>query len=234
MAARWEEFFTDSEYRHRITEIADLYPEKKSLEISYSEIEYFDFEFAEYFLNRSYKATFMAERVLEKLTPPEKRVCIHLRVKNLPKDSKIEIRDLRSKHLGKFIAIEGLVRKATEVRPKMVDAVFQCMRCQAIIKEPQDGLIFKEPLECYKEQNGCQRTAASTKFKLHNLLVEGVKCNAQSVSLRTLKNRSFAADAEKNLNLPVQNVEPIIRLKINFAMNAEPILNRSKRFPIKL
>jgi replicative DNA helicase Mcm len=168
LAGKWEEFFTDSEYRHRITEIADIYPEKKSLEINYSEIEAFDFELSEYFLDNSYKATFIAEKIIEKLTPPEKKVTIHLRVKNIPKDSKIEIRDLRSKHLGKFIAVEGLVRKATEVRPKMVDAMFKCMRCEAIIKEPQDNLIFKEPLECYKEQGGCARTAASTKFKLLN------------------------------------------------------------------
>jgi replicative DNA helicase Mcm len=170
LSAKWEEFFTDPKYRHRITEIADIYPEQKSLEINFSEIEAFDFELAEYFLDRSFKTTYIAERVIEKLTPPEKKVSIHFRVKNIPKDSKIEIRDLRSKHLGKFIAVEGLVRKATEVRPKMVDAKFKCVRCGAIIKESQDGLIFKEPLECYKEQNGCARTAASTKFKLLNEL----------------------------------------------------------------
>jgi replicative DNA helicase Mcm len=170
LVAKWEEFFTDSKYRHQITEIADFYPEKKSLEINYSEIESFDFELAEYFLNKSYKTTFIAERAIEKLTPPEKKVIIHLRVKNIPMDSRIEIRDLRSKHLGKFIAVEGLVRKATEVRPKMVDAMFKCIRCGAYIKEPQEGLIFKEPLECYKEQGGCARTAASTKFHLLNEL----------------------------------------------------------------
>jgi replicative DNA helicase Mcm len=168
ISAKWEELFTDSEYRIRISEIADLYPEKRSLEISYPEIEDYDFELAEYFLNRSFKAIYLAERVIEKLTPPESKVPIHLRIKNLPVDSKIEIRDLRSKHLGKFIALEGLVRKATEVRPKMVDAVFKCVRCTAIIKEQQDGLTFKEPLECYKEQGGCLRTAASTKFILQN------------------------------------------------------------------
>ena len=145
-----------------------MYPEKKSIEISYHDIEGFDFELAEYFLSKSYKASFIAEKVIEKLTPPEKRVGLHFRVKGLPIDSKIEIRDLRSKHLGRFIAVEGLVRKATEVRPKMVDAVFQCVRCGGIIKESQDGLVFKEPLECYKEQGGCARTAASTKFKLLN------------------------------------------------------------------
>jgi replicative DNA helicase Mcm len=168
ISAKWEEFFTDSQYRHRINEIADVYPEIKSLHITYAEIEDFDYELAEYFLTRSFKSLYLAEDVIEKLTPPENKVRIHLRVKNLPLDSKIEIRDLRSKHLGKFIAIEGLVRKATEVRPKMTDAVFKCVRCGALIREAQDGLTFKEPLECYKEQGGCVRTAASTKFKLLN------------------------------------------------------------------
>jgi replicative DNA helicase Mcm len=166
--AKWEEFFTDSELRHRITEIADLYPEEKSLEVNFSDIEEFDFDLAEQFLNRSYKVTYVAEKAIRNLTPVERQVSIHLRVKNLPLDSKIEIRDLRSKHLGKFIAVEGLVRKATEVRPKMVDAIFECKRCGAVIKEPQEGLVFKEPLECYKEQGGCLRTAASTKFRLLN------------------------------------------------------------------
>ncbi len=168
LAAKWEEFFTDSTNRNKISEIADSFPEKKSLEISYPEIENFDFGLAEFLLNRSSKTILIAEDVIKKLTPPEKRVEIHLRIKSLPADSRIEIRDLRSKHLGNFIAVEGLVRKATEVRPRMVDAVFECKRCGAIIKETQDGLIFKEPLECYKEQGGCLRTAASTKFRLLN------------------------------------------------------------------
>ena len=40
-------------------------------------------------------------------------------------------------------------------------------------------------------------------------------------------------DADKNLILPVQNVEPIIRLETNFVMNADPILYWLKKFPIK-
>ena len=52
LAARWEEFFTDDRFRHRILELADLFPEEKSLEVEYSEVEEFDFELAEYFLHR--------------------------------------------------------------------------------------------------------------------------------------------------------------------------------------
>src|SRR6266496_3243604 len=69
-------------------------------------------------------------------------------------------------YLGQYIAVEGLVRKSTEVRPRVTDALFQCLRCGTIIKEPQDGQNFREPLECYEEQGGCKRSASATKFKL--------------------------------------------------------------------
>ena len=41
-----------------------------------------------------------------------------------------------------------------------------CLRCGAVIKEPQEGMTFKEPLECYERQEGCGKSASSTKFKL--------------------------------------------------------------------
>src|SRR3989441_1142085 len=84
----------------------------------------------------------------------------------LPRDRRVQIRDLRAKHLGQYISVEGLVRKSTEVRPKVVGALFQCLRCGTIIKEEQDGQTFREPLECYEEQGGCKRSANATKFKL--------------------------------------------------------------------
>lgn len=62
--------------------------------------------------------------------------------------------------------MEGLVRKATEVRPRIVEALFQCLRCGAVIKEAQEGLNYREPLECYEDQGGCARTASATKWKL--------------------------------------------------------------------
>lgn len=147
-------------------DIADRHPEERSLQVSYRKINEFDAELAGFLLQRFYNAHFLAEKVIENLTPPDKKVHIHIRIVELPKDSKLEIRDIRSKHLGNFIAVEGLVRRATEVRPKLKQGLFRCMRCNTLIKEPQDNLSFKEPLECYKDQNGCGRTPASTRFKL--------------------------------------------------------------------
>lgn len=151
-------------------EIADQYPDQKSIEISYWDIDFFDSEFAEYLLAKPYNSIYNAEQAIIDLLPADivdKGVQLHVRIKKLPDETAlIGIRELRAENMGKFIAVEGLVRKATEVRPMLRQAVFQCMRCYAIIKVPQESTVFNEPQECLKEQGGCGRTAASTAFKL--------------------------------------------------------------------
>ncbi len=61
------------------------------------------------------------------------------------------------------MAIEGLVKKRTEVRPKLQIAAFQCQKCGAIIRIEQEEDILKEPSECFEEQGGCGRVSS---FKL--------------------------------------------------------------------
>ncbi|MEM2190166.1 MAG: minichromosome maintenance protein MCM [Archaeoglobaceae archaeon] len=67
---------------------------------------------------------------------------------SLPTTKKILIRDLRSSHVSKFIAIEGIVRKVTEVRPKVVSAAFRCTNCKNIVYSPQDDTTLRYPYEC--------------------------------------------------------------------------------------
>jgi replicative DNA helicase Mcm len=123
------------------------------------------------------------EDAIKRLIPSgHNDVNIHLRIEGLPKDARIGVRDLRSKHLGKFLAAEGLVRKATEVRPRLTEAVFQCVRCNVFIKEPQDERGMREPLECYEDQGGCKRAATSTKFKL--IGEESVFADTQKIEIQ--------------------------------------------------
>jgi replicative DNA helicase Mcm len=167
LLARWEEFFEATDYRVKVIEVADQYPEQRSVYVVYDQLDLFDPDWADYVLQHPVRSLHFGRQAMRKLLPHgREKVAIQLRMKSLPKDSKVEVRKIRSEHLGRLIAVEGLVRKATEVRPKIVDALFQCARCGMIIKEPQEGMYFKEPMECYKEQNGCGRTASSTKFKL--------------------------------------------------------------------
>jgi len=60
----------------------------------------------------------------------------------------ILIRRIRAKHLGKMISIEGIVRQASEVRPLVTNAKFECPSCGTIISVLQIDKKFKEPSRC--------------------------------------------------------------------------------------
>ncbi len=163
----WEEFLGGEQRRHQVSEIADLYPDVRSMYIDFLDVEKFDPDLANYTLLRPNQSVGAAEEAMRRmvshaLTSP----FLHFRIKNLPRDSRIEIRKLRAKHLGSFVSVEGLVRKATEVRPKVTIAEFECARCGHRMSVEQDGMQFHEPLECPKDDGGCGRGSGSTKFRL--------------------------------------------------------------------
>jgi len=169
LLAKWEEFFEEQEYHSRILSLADEYPETRSLEVRFEDLDRYDTDFGMYLLRRPQTAIAAGEETIRRLIPPtDEAVRVHLRMKGLPRESRVQIRDLRSKHLGTYIAVEGLVRKATEVRPKLTDASFRCARCGTVIKMPQENTVLHEPLECYEDQGGCKRSASATKFALMN------------------------------------------------------------------
>jgi len=147
--------------------MADLYPDVRSMHIDFTDVEKHDPDLANYTLNKPSLSIRSAEEALRRmlshaLTNPT----IHFRIKGLPRDSRIEVRKLREKHLGTFVSIEGLVRKATEVRPRVIMAVFECVRCGHKTTIEQEGMAFHEPLECSKDDGGCGRASGSTKFRL--------------------------------------------------------------------
>jgi replicative DNA helicase Mcm len=147
LVSTWEEFLGGQVMKHQVNEIADMYPDIRSLYVDFLEIERFDPDLANYTLQNPSVALRSAEEAMKHmvshaLTSP----FLHFRVKNLPRDFRIDIRKLRAKHLGTFVSIEGLVRKATEVRPRITVADFECMRCGAVISVEQEGMQFREPL----------------------------------------------------------------------------------------
>ena len=167
LLAKWEEFFEEQEYHSRILSLADEYPDTRTLEVRFEDLNRYDTDFAIFFLRRPQTAIAAGEEAVKKLLPQgDEELMVHLRLKGIPRESRVQIRDLRSKHLGTFIAVEGLVRKATEVRPKIIDASFRCVRCGTVIKEPQEESNFREPMECYEDQGGCKRSSSATKFVL--------------------------------------------------------------------
>lgn len=71
-----------------------------------------------------------------------------IRLSDLPNSSKIKIRDIRAKHLDQLLWIEGIVRQASDVRPQVVNAKFECPNCGATLSVLQIDKKFREPARC--------------------------------------------------------------------------------------
>ncbi len=160
----WERFLKKY-YKPDINEAALHAPAASSVEVDYWKLDRHDQELAEFTLQRPSKSLKAARDALDTIdTPVEITASLHVRMVNLPDTSRVEVRDLRSEHMGRLIAVQGLVKKATEVRPRVEEGVFMCLRCFATIRQPQEEhLVLKEPAECYEDQGGCGR---STSFRL--------------------------------------------------------------------
>lgn len=70
------------------------------------------------------------------------------RVFSLPPTRKILIRNLRSSHISKFVAVEGIVRKVTEVRPRIIVGAFKCVDCGTLEYVTQEETTLRYPYQC--------------------------------------------------------------------------------------
>ena len=143
-------------YREEIGTLAQQYPnEQRSLYVDYDELFQFDRDLAEDFSTKPDQMREYAEEALRLYDLPADVSLgrAHVRIENLPES--IDIRGIRvhDDHIGKLVSVKGIVRKATDVRPKVTEAAFECQRCGTMTYIPQSDGGFQEPHEC----QGCER-----------------------------------------------------------------------------
>ena len=99
----------------------------------------------------------------------------YVRFYNLPEYRKVLIKDIRSELLSKFVTVEGIVTKVTEVQPKIVRASFTCPRCVRYKEVEVDGEHVATP-KC----PSCQRSMI---MESHETV------NAQRISIQDYPER---------------------------------------------
>ncbi len=148
--ALWEKLFKkESDLMDGIVKVLSFYPEKKSVYVDYNLIASFDRSLAAELIENPLEVLKWGEDALEGIVTtynPDFEGHINLRVRDLPRT--IEIRKLRSDHVGRLVAIKGLVKKVKEVRPRLVVATFKCNRCGTLIPRPQEGNYISYPPIC--------------------------------------------------------------------------------------
>jgi len=150
---RFGEFYRNY-YHDEIGELALKYPnERRSLYIEWGDLYRYDPNIADDFVAQPGQMLEYAEEALRLHDKPVdvKLGNAHVRIRGLADQT--GIRDIRADHVGNLVAVQGIVRKATDVRPKMQEAAFECQRCGTLTRIPQSGGGFQEPHEC----QGCER-----------------------------------------------------------------------------
>jgi len=145
-------------YKKELGEISREYPHKRSLYIDYRDIERFGkvgIGLADELLENPGKViedvweAIKANQLIRTKDGKEPKG-INIRFTSLPK--KTAIRNIRSDDINTFVSVEGILRKTTEVRPRIVEAIFRCPAGHFTKKEQKYGK-FVEPDGCATD--GC-------------------------------------------------------------------------------
>jgi replicative DNA helicase Mcm len=148
--------FLKSRCKKELGEISREYPYRRSLYIDYRDVEKFGkagITLADELLENPGKVledVWDAIKNHQLIQVKDEKEPINIRFINLPK--KTAIRDIRSDDINKFISAEGILRKTTEVRPRVVKAVFKCPAGHFTTKVQKYGK-FIEPDGCATD--GC-------------------------------------------------------------------------------
>ncbi len=95
-----------------------------------------------------------------------------IRLDNLPKTTYVRIREIRAKHLDQLLWIDGIVRQASDVRPQVVNAKFECPNCGAILSVLQIEKKFREPTKCSCMWKGQFRLLSKEMVDVQRLVIE--------------------------------------------------------------
>ncbi len=147
---RFQEFFKKEKYRQRIAQLAIT--GKGSITIDFEELYGFDQALAELLLNKpeeylqhAGKGAYEQLRI-EDSEYAEKIEKVNVRIVQLL--GKEQLRKLGSRQMAKLVMVEGIIVRATSVRPMVLQAAFKCKRCGTMNQVEQTGQFLKAPAIC--------------------------------------------------------------------------------------
>lgn len=229
---KFSEYF---ETRHNVGILEALRTGQKFFLVDFLELSKFNPELADFLLDEPENVIRAAEIAVEQFDVEGSVKGFKVRFKNLPASQLIMIKDIRAEHIGKFLAIIGLVRQKSDVRPKVTIAKFECPSCGNIITVPQLDTTFKEPYKC-----GCGRKG---KFRLLSKELVDAQRIVLEESPEDLEGgeqpKRMGVFLERDLVSPLseKKTNPGSKILVNGVVNETPIIEsrtgtKSTRFEL--
>jgi replicative DNA helicase Mcm len=154
---RFLDFFKTEKYRQRISQMAIT--DKTSVVVDFEDLLLTDSALADSlvkkpdeYLEHANRAA-LAQLQIEAPVYASEVETVTVRFKGLPET--IPLRTLGSMHIGRLIMVEGIVVRATPVKPMVTRAAFRCKRCGTISYVDQTTPFLRAPLVC--SDPACQR-----------------------------------------------------------------------------
>ncbi len=143
--AKFEEFFS-TKYKDNVFEALEKYPDQRSIVVDYLDLEMFDPDLADLLIEKPEEVIKASRKAIKNIDPLRKNADLNIRLENVTNN--IPLRFLRSKFIGKFISVDGIVRKTDEIRPRIVTATFECRGCMRLHEVTQSSNMITEPSLC--------------------------------------------------------------------------------------
>ncbi len=143
-------FFKQEKYRSLIARAAAQ--QQESVLVDHSDLIAFDSELSHLIVEEPLKYLPALDRAAYKqlqIEDPAYAARIgefKARIYNLPE--KLLIREIRARHLRKLVAIDGIMVRASAIKPIIKVAVFKCRNCGAEYRVPQTSSRLKVPERC--------------------------------------------------------------------------------------
>ncbi len=117
----------------------------KPLILDYFDLDKYNPGLAENLLENPEEVLNLFEEVIKDFNLETK---IGIQFKNLPKTQTVRIRSLRTKHMNNFLNVDGMVKVASEVKPRIYETVYECQECGEKFSLEQRGSTIIKPFVC--------------------------------------------------------------------------------------
>ncbi|MBC5793390.1 MAG: minichromosome maintenance protein MCM [Nanohaloarchaea archaeon] len=221
----FEEFFSDKYY----DKVADAVQDgEESIVVDFMEMDMFEPRLSDYLREDPESAINAAEEGVlgvDIVSDEDFKV----RFTNMPEEDFVLLRNLRSKHIGKYIPIEGMIKRASQVKPEVVSAIFECAQCGDRYEKEQDSSELKSPYKC---------DCGSRKFET----VEKRMTDTQTITVEENPESREGSEQPSTLQIRLEGdlVDPDFQKKVvpgNVAeitgvVKERPLKKNSKKFDI--
>ena len=139
----FEEFFTEK-YEQEV--LSAEKQGKDSVIVEFKDLDMFKPEITDYLKEEPEKALDAASEGVMAVDILKEE--LNVRIRNMPEEDYVLLKNLRSEHIGKFVPVEGMIKRASQVKPEVVSAVFECTQCGDRYTKEQDSSQLKSPYKC--------------------------------------------------------------------------------------